>query len=248
MLFYALRAFLKLRAEPLLEHLPPFGEPYDHGAYLYEAFSWAHLYDKFMFHFWLAPFGLVTFAVLGIAFRRKIFSDRWAIFLFHLSLWALLWSTLFYPQLRTRDWDLFASMAIPLNLFVVYALHGVMRPNVFRLTMSVLIAVQLVITLPIVIRNSALFTDRGYVQLNYEPQPSIPARAFLRGLELGISPIEHANIRAGQAEVRIVPLERGYQSWSKALYLEPGGRYLFNPVLKEATNTIRRQSGDQGAS
>lgn len=237
-LFYGMRAMMKLRVEPLIEHLPPFREPYDHGAYLYEAISWAHLYDKVMFHLWLAPFGLAAIFILLVFYRRIVIRDQWLCFLFHLSFWAVVWTTLFYPQLRTRDWDLFASMAIPLNLAVVYGFNRVMKPITFRWTMSIFIVVHLAISLPAVARNSAILTDRGYVELAFKPTPEIPARAFLRGLELGMTPLRYRYIRAGQAEVRIVPAQRGNQSWSQTLYLEPGGQYMFNPQLEEADNTL----------
>ncbi len=231
---FSIRAWFNLRAEPLIEHLPPVFEPYDHGAYLYEAFSWDHLYDKTMFHFWLAPFGLVCLLIFGWKYKKAILQDKWLVFLLHFSFWALVWTVLFYPQLRTRDWDLFASMSIPLNLFAVYACIRFLNPRFLRWIMPLMILAHLVISLPIVIDNSNVFEDRGYVKVVYKPHPP-KNRAFLRGLELGITPLEQPNIRSGWAEIRIVPLERGLQSWVIHRDLIPSNDYLFDPVLQEST-------------
>ncbi|HXK96208.1 MAG TPA: PEGA domain-containing protein, partial [bacterium] len=73
--------------------------------------------------------------------------------------------------------------------------------------------------------------DRGYVTIEYDPQP-VTARAFLRSLELGRTPVRQKNIRAGYADIRLVPVERGYQSWRRDVYLVPGQEYRFAPVLE----------------
>lgn len=235
--FFALRAVLGLRAEPLLEHLPPLGEPYDHGAYLYEAFSWDHLYDKTMFHLWLMPFGLL--ALLGFAgfAWRRIHASRWSIFVLHFCLWAMIWSILFYPQLRTRDWDLFASVSIPLNLFAVCAALILFRPALFRTLTAAAIVIQLYISAPIILKNSSLLVGRGYVELEYAPKP-VSTHAYIRGLEIGVTPLTLKNVRSGPANVRIVPLERGYQSWSEDLVLERGKTYRFEPELTAINNKV----------
>ena len=181
LVFFTIRAAFWLRAEPLLEHLPPLWEPYDHGAYLYEAFSWDHLYDKTMFHLWLMPFGLSGILAGLLFFRRQIFSDRWLTFLFHLSVWGLIWSTVFYPQLRTRDWNLFTSAAIPLNLFVCILCYRVLPLKTFRLLLSSMILFQYSISLPIIYQYSSIGVDRGYVTLKYEPK-LVECKAFLRGI------------------------------------------------------------------
>lgn len=234
---FAARSFFQLRAEPLIEHLPPFREPYDHGAYLYMFFSRYHLYDKTMFHLWLAPFGLVLLVYFSIKYMHTILKDGWLQFLFQFSIWALIWSTLFYPQLRTRDWDLFVSMAIPLNLFAMYGMYYFFPRSCLKSILSLMIVVHLCISVPVMIRNSAVLTDRGYVTLEYAPEP-VQSRAFLRSLELGTTPLRQENIRAGEAEVRIIPLQRGYQSWDRNLYLEPGETYRFAPELEPIDNTI----------
>jgi hypothetical protein len=228
---FTIRAFFGLRAEPLIEHLPPVFEPYDHGAYLYHAFSWDHLYDKTMFHFWLAPFGLATMILVGWTFRKKWMHDRWLLFLANFFFGAFLWTALFYPQLRTRDWDLFASMSIPLNLFALFACLNLLRPAFLYYAMPLMILAHLVISVPIIMRNSHLLEERGYVTLTYEPVPT-QNRAFLRGLEVGITPLTQPNVRSGWAEIRVVPLERGTQSWVIHQYLIAGHHYRFAPELK----------------
>lgn len=233
--FFTIRAAFWLRAEPLFEHLPPLGEPYDHGAYLYEAFSRAHLDDKTTFHLWLMPFGLAGFFSGLMYFRKQIFSDRWLTFLFHLSIWAIAWSTVFYPQLRTRDWDLFASAAIPLNLFVSYLCYRVLSANVFRLLLPVMIIIQLTIAMPIVLSNSSIGVDRGYTNLKFEPKP-VECKVFLRGLLLTkTTPAGQKFVRTGMANIRIVPLKRGHESWESDIDLRPGKNLVFDPVLRDVT-------------
>lgn len=234
---FALRAALGLRAEPLLEHLPPLGESYDHGAYLYKAFSWDHLYDKTMFQVWLTPFGLLAFLGFSFFCWKRTTSFRWGIFLYNFCLWTLLWSILFYPQLRTRDWDLFASASISLNLFAAYAGMQFLRPALFRTLATAAIMIQLCISAPIILRNSSLLSGRGYVEIEYAPKP-VAAHAYIRGLQIGVTPIKQKNIRSGKANVRIVPLERGYQSWSEDVFLDPGKTYRFDPALPEINNKI----------
>jgi hypothetical protein len=190
-----------------------------------------------MFHLWLAPFGLVLLVYFSIKYMHTILKDGWLQFLFQFSIWALIWSTLFYPQLRTRDWDLFVSMAIPLNLFAMYGMYYFFPRSCLKSILSLMIVVHLCISIPVMIRNSAVLTDRGYVTLEYAPEP-VQSRAFLRSLELGTTPLRQENIRAGEAEVRIIPLQRGYQSWDRNLYLEPGETYRFAPELEPIDNTI----------
>ncbi len=225
---FVLRAYFGLRDEPLLEHFPPFAEPYDHGAYLYMAFSWDHLYDKTLFHLWIAPFGLIGLAYFVWQYSNTIKQTPWLRFLLHYSIWAILWSTCFYPQLRTRDWDSFCSMAIPLNLFVFFCAYQFCNRKMFTWIFLILTFVHFSISLPVIVKNSAIFTDRGYVKLIYEPEP-VNARAFIRGLELGHTPIAQDNIRAGTVEIRMVPLVKGYQSWMDEIYLEDGKTYTFSP-------------------
>ncbi|MGC9329549.1 MAG: hypothetical protein ACP5I1_18080, partial [Candidatus Hinthialibacter sp.] len=192
-----------------------------------------HLYDKVVFHAWLAPFGLIAIFGFGFFFRRRIASDRWLIFLAHFCFWTMVWSILFYPQLRTRDWDLFATISIPLNLFAVYAGWRILPRRMFRMLAAAAILVHLSISLPIVLSNSSLLAGRGYVTVEYDPKP-VAADAFIRGLKLGVTPIQQKNIRSGKANVRIVPLERGYLSWSENIILEPGKTYRFDPILEKA--------------
>ncbi len=234
---FAVRAVMGLRAEPLLEHLPPLREPYDHGAYLYMAFSWDHLYDKVMFHLWLTPLGLI--ALLGFLGLRwsKIKENRWLLYICNCCLWAMVWSILFYPQLRTRDWDLFATISIPLNLFALYAAFHFWQAKYFKIITSMVIILHLVISMPIILRNSSLLSGRGYVTVKYEPKP-VSTTAYIRGLKLGITPLEKKNIRSGKAKARMIPNVRGYKSWSVEMMLEPGKTYFFNDQLEEVNNLL----------
>lgn len=232
LILFTLRASLWLKDEPLLEHIAPFGEPYDHGAYLYTFFSWAHLYDKSMFHLWLAPLGLpVLITALAFAYKR-IQRDPWMTYLFHLCIWTMAWSIMFYPQLRSRDWDLFASMSIPLNCFVLFALWNFASRRTFQTVMSLAIAAHLCISIPVIIRNSSLLNHRGYVTVSFESKP-VQSTAYLRGLELGVTPITQENVRAGEANIRMVPLKRGHGSWSRDLLFEDGESYQFSETLVE---------------
>ncbi len=237
LILFGIRALFRLRAEPLLEHIAPFREPYDHGAYLYEFISWDHLYDKTIYFLWLTPLGLLGFlGFCGLAWQ-KIKTDRWLLYLANGCGWALLWYIIFYPQLRLRDWDLFGSVSIPLNLFVIYAAIRLIKPIPFRTLAYVAIAMHLFISFPIILQNSSLLTGRGYVELHYDPNP-VSTHAYIRGLVLGVTPLQQANIRSGNANIRVVPLERGYQSWQEDTFLEPGKTYTFEPTLEVINNRL----------
>ncbi len=232
LVLFTVRALFWLKDEPLLEHIAPFAEPYDHGAYLYMFFSLDHLYDKTLFHLQLTPIGLAVFVTsLMFAFKR-IQRDPWMNFLMHLCIWTMIWSIMFYPQLRWRDWDLFASMSIPLNCFALFALWKFTSARVFRAIITLAIVVHLCISAPIIIGNSSLLKHRGYVTVSFESKP-VQSTAYLRGLELGATPITQQNVRAGEANVRMVPLRRGHGSWSRDLVLEDSETYDFIETLIE---------------
>jgi hypothetical protein len=245
LIFFSLRTYFQLRTEPLLEHIPPFGEPYDHGAFHFEFFTWKHLFVKSTIHLFLMPFGLAWLVVFLSTKWSVIKNHCWLIFLLHYSLWALLWSSIFYPQLYLpswdlfgslfippRDFDLFATVSIPLNLFVIYSAKEILSKRFFITIACVAIAFQLILTAPIIVKNSGLLSDRGYVTLVYDPKP-VSVRSFLRGLEIDRSPLTQRNVRAGRAEIRMIPTTRGYESWSKELYLYPDNRYTLDFDLPE---------------
>ena len=221
------RASLNIRPEPLLEHVAPFQRPYDEGAYLYMFFSWGHLYDKTMFHLWLAPIGLASLLGFWAWKQREVRENAWLVYLSHFCIWAMVWSILFYPQLRTRDWDLFASMSIPLNLFAVGA-WMMLAPRAGRWIALAMIVIHLSSTVPLIVNNSALLSVRGYCSVFYDAEP-IPGDAYLRGLKLGQTPVGQANVRAGEAEINLIPTQRGYQSWAQTLMLADGEQYRFTP-------------------
>lgn len=267
-LLCVMRAALGLRAEELIDHIPPVvGEyeipilspllrffgldeihpitgPYDPGAFHYMFFSWDHLYYKMLYVYWLAPFGF--FAVLGywLLARHRVFGDSWLLYLSNLCFWGLAWSFVFYPQLHERDWDLFVTTSIPLNLFAAYAILRI-GPKLLSLAPVIMIPVQLAISMPIIIENSALLTDRGYVTLYMESKPVV-TNGFLRGLPVGETPVKMRNIRAGWADVRMIPTERGYASWSQDAYLAPGEDYRFIIELTPAPETLLPESLEEG--
>lgn len=229
---FSLRAVLDLRAEPLIEHLPPFMEPYDHGAYLYMAFSWEHLYDKTMFHVWLAPFALITIVGLGMWQWKSVLQNRWLLFLANLSVWAMVWTVLFYPQLRTRDWDLFATMSIPFNIFALYLLFHYIPSIGQRIIIPVMIIIHLIISVPIIISNSHLLEGRGYASVELVSQP-VSADVYIRSLKMGSTPLKHPYIRTGKVDIRMIPHERNYLSWSKEVELIPGESYEYKATFQE---------------
>lgn len=230
---FTLRASLGLKAEPLLEHIAPLGEPYDHGAYLYTFFSIDHLYDKAMFHLWLAPLGLPVLLYALIAKRKETLATPWLHYLLHFCVWAMVWSIIFYPQLRTRDWDLFASMSVPLNLFALFFLWSAAPRKLFTGVITAAVIAHFCISIPVIVRNASLFEHRGYVTLDYRSEPA-PAKAYIRGLMLGVTPVIQANIRSGPADVRMISTERGYGSWSEELLLENGETYIIDQTLPES--------------
>lgn len=242
-----LRAMDLLRAEPLLEHIAPLWGEFDPGVYYYTFFSWEHLFDKLPYHLWLAPFGLLSIVGFWLFCRERVRNDRWLVFLTHVSVWAFLWSALFFPQLRERDWDLFASMSIPYNLFAVYAWLR-FTPSVAKLLVPVMIVVQLCISIPIILSNSGLLDHRGYATLHFESRP-VPAMVFVRGLRVAETPLELPNIRAGFADVRMISAEEGvrqYGSWINELVLEDGMEYHFSETLPPAPRRpVEPSSGDE---
>lgn len=229
---FTIRASINMRAEPLIEHLPPFMKPYDEGAYLYMAFSWEHLYDKTMFHVWLAPFALVTIFGLGMFKWKSISQNRWLIFLVHFSGWAMVWTVLFYPQLRTRDWDLFATMSIPFNLLAVYLILNFIPSIWQKVILPVMIIIHAIISVPIILENTHLLKGRGYSTINLESEP-VSADVYIRSLKMGITPLHHPYIRTGTVDIRMIPHERNYLSWSEEVELIPGESYVFSTQFQE---------------
>jgi hypothetical protein len=113
--YFSIRTALGFYAEPILHHIAPMGEPYDHGSFLYTFWSWEHLHDKLLFQWWLSPFAIPVSVLIAVTVKRAWPRDARLFFLGVFALSALGWEILFYPQLRIRDWDLFASTAIPLE-------------------------------------------------------------------------------------------------------------------------------------
>lgn len=226
--YFSVRTALGFYAEPILHHIAPMGEPYDHGSYLYTFWSWEHLHDKFLFLWWLSPFAIPAGLLIAATVKRGWRNNGWLIFLRVFALTALGWEILFYPQLRIRDWDLYASTAIPFNLLVGY---GVLRLwNRGRLYLTLMVLAQLFIGVPIILDNSDLLVGRGYATAEFRSQP-ISAEVYVRGLPVGKTPLTMENIRSGRARIRLIPSDRNYRSVKRRHVFQPGEHLLIDEGL-----------------
>ncbi len=228
LVYFSIRTAFGFYAEPLLHHIAPSGEPYDHGTYLYTFWSWDHLYDKSLFQWLLSPFaipvGLLMLFVAGRRWRR----NGWLFFLGIFAISALIWEILFYPQLRQRDWDLYASTSIPLNLLVGYGVLLLWRRG--RLYLSLMIAAHLLISVPIILDNSDLLVGRGYARAAFQSEP-VQAEVYLRGLRIGETPLVMENIRSGRARILLIPKERGYQAIERRHIFRDGEHLIVKEYL-----------------
>ncbi len=205
-LFFTLRSAFNFHPEPILSHIAPVYGPYDPLAYLYTFFSWDHLHDKLFFHAWSAPFGVPVLVFWLWQCWKKRDCKPWVSFLLGMASCALAWTTLFYPQLRTGDWDLFVSLGLPLNLLLAHAIathRSALQGKVLALAV---LTIHLLISVPFVIDNSELRKGRGYCELTLTSE--LPAELYIRGLKVGETPFHSRTVRSGDAELRIIPLER----------------------------------------
>jgi len=229
LVYFSIRTALGFYAEPLLHHVAPKGEPYDHGTYLYTFWSWEHLYDKSLFQWLLTPFavpvGLLMMFVAGRRWRR----NGWLFFLAVFAISAVTWEILFYPQLRQRDWDLYASTAVPLNLLVGYGV--LLLWNRGRLYLSMMIVAHLLISVPIILDNADLLVGRGYARAAFQSEP-VPAEVYLRGLRVGETPLVMENIRSGRARILLIPTERGYQAIQRRHIFRDGEHLIVKELLQ----------------
>jgi hypothetical protein len=228
MVYFSVRTIFGFYAEPILHHIAPMGEPYDHGSFLYTFWSREHLHDKLLFQWWLSPFAIPVGCLIAVAGKRRWREDGWLVFLGVSSLCAMGWEILFYPQLRIRDWDLFASTAIPLNLLVGYGV--LVLWNRGRLYLAVMVLAQLLISVPIIVDNSDLLVGRGYATAEFRSEP-VSAEVYLRGLPVGQTPLTMENIRSGRARLRLIPSDRNYRSVSRHHVFRPGEHLRFDGVL-----------------
>ncbi len=203
--FFTTRSLLGMHPEPLLKHIPPFTTPFDIESFWYPFFSYDHLYDKTCFYLWSAPLGLfVFFGCLWTCGRRSC--DIWVKFLLGAGVCAVIWTIFFYPELRRRDWDLFSSMGIPLNLLLVHIIVTRLAGR-WRITaIAAVLIVHLSMSVPFVIGNMLLEQGHGYV--NLKVTSDLPAEVFVRGLRYGTTPFESAWVRSGPGNLRVVPLSR----------------------------------------
>lgn len=205
-LFFTLRSAFNFHPEPILSHIAPVYGPYDPLAYLYTFFSWDHLHDKLLFHAWSAPFGVPVLACWLWRCWKNRGSEPWVSFLLGMASCAIAWTTLFYPQLRTGDWDLFVSLGLPLNLLLAHLIATSRSESRGKALAIGVLAVHLLISVPFVIENSELKKGRGHCELTITSE--LPAELYLRGLKVGETPFHSRTVRSGDAEIRIIPLER----------------------------------------
>ncbi|MFH1737741.1 MAG: hypothetical protein ABIH23_01950 [bacterium] len=228
LIYFSIRTALGLYPEPILHHIAPMGGEYDPGSFLYTFWSWDHLHDKLLFQWWLSPFAIPVGCLIVIAAGRQWLKNGWFVFLGVLSLSALAWEVLFYPQLRIRDWDLFASTAIPFNLLVGYGVLVLWKRG--RLYLTSMILIQLFISVPIILKNSDLLVGRGYATVECWSQP-VPAEVFIRGLPVGHTPLTMENVRSGRANIVLIPSDRNYRSAQLWRMIEPGEHLFVDEIL-----------------
>ncbi|HOE11301.1 MAG TPA: hypothetical protein PLQ35_10285 [bacterium] len=228
LLYFSIRTALGFYAEPILHHIAPAGEPYDHGSFLYTFWSRDHLKDKLTFLWWLAPFAIPVGLLVLISFGKECLKNGWLVFLIVLSVCGLIWGILFYPQLRIRDWDLFTTIAIPFNLLVGYGVLILWKRGQVYLTFMIL--AHLTISIPLIIDNADLLVGRGYVTLECETQP-VSAEVYVRGLPIGFTPLTMQNIRSGRARIVLIPQSRDYLSVQRRYNLKPGEHLRISETL-----------------
>ena len=248
LVFFSVRSLFGLHPEPILSHIAPFREPYDTISYLYMFISWDHLFDKLSFHLWSAPFGVMAVGYYTWRMWKREERDLWVLFLAGLACCALAWTFLFYPQLRTRDWDLFVSMGLPLNLILAHAL-ATQAPGRWALTCSLAVVVtHLALSVPFVMRNAQFQHGRGYGELRIRSE--IPAEVYVRGLRLGTTPFESGHVRSGPVEIRIVPMNRssdGIRTTSQRheLHLDAGATVSFDVKRQDLLRDASEGTGPE---
>jgi len=96
-----------------LSRLVPVKFPVGPSHYRFTLFSLAHLKMWLYFHWMSSPLGLVLLILLIRSIRTQF--DR---FLLVAIACGFLWTWMWHPDRGQRDWDLFANLALPLNILV----------------------------------------------------------------------------------------------------------------------------------
>jgi hypothetical protein len=96
-----------------LNRLVPLTWPGEPTHYYFTLFSLAHLKIWLYFHWRSSPMGLVLLAALCWMIRTRF--DR---FLLVAMACGFFWTWIWHPDRGRNDWDLFANLALPLNVLV----------------------------------------------------------------------------------------------------------------------------------
>ena len=122
-------------------------------------FSFSHFIDFFNHQLLVSPLGIPLWFILVLFFRKKIdFNKREVIFLFVVSLCALVYAFLVDPKLGyPRDWDLFAFTGLGYTILGVFLLVEFLKESKLkrlRYVTLALIATALISTFPWIYVNS----------------------------------------------------------------------------------------------
>ena len=96
-----------------MERLVPLTLPTAPSRYLFSLFSLAHVKMWLLFHWKSSPLGLAMLVLLCWTIRA-----RFEKFLLLGVACGFLWTWMWHPDRAERDWDLFANLALPLNILV----------------------------------------------------------------------------------------------------------------------------------
>ncbi len=87
--------------------------------YFFPMFSWTHLKMWLYFHWLSSPLGLLLLILLARRIRSRF---EW--FLLTAVGCGFLWTWVWHPDRGRGDWDLFANLALPMNILVGLLLAG----------------------------------------------------------------------------------------------------------------------------
>ncbi|MBM3335760.1 hypothetical protein FJY63_13970 [Candidatus Sumerlaeota bacterium] len=107
-------AMLTLQVEGLdnnISRLVPLRFPLLPSRYRFALFSWDHAKMWLYFNWKSSPLGLAVLLLLCWTIR-----GRFARFLLLATACGFLWTWLWHPDRGLHDWDLFANLAVPLNV------------------------------------------------------------------------------------------------------------------------------------
>jgi len=96
-----------------ISRLVPLSLPDAPTHYRFSLFSLAHLKMWLYFHWKVSPLGLVLLALFFRTIRTRF--DK---FLLVATACGFFWTWMWHPDRGERDWDLFANLALPMNILV----------------------------------------------------------------------------------------------------------------------------------